>query len=290
MQYTCNTCGKYLTDEIPALGHKLINVTVTKEPTCTKPGEKTGVCDICDEEIRENIEPLGHDWNDGVVTVEATTSKEGQMTYTCERCNKTKTEIIPKKEKCNGGSNCPTKKFKDVNKNAWYHEAVDYAVSNSLFSGTSNNTFEPNAAMTRAMLVTVLWRYAGSPKEGTNNFIDISNGQWYTDAVAWAAKNEIVNGVGNGKFAPNNNISREQIASILYRYAQQLGLNTSKSTKLTNFPDGSSVSSYAKDAVSWAVAEGLITGSNGKLLPQDNATRAQVAAILMRFVQNVVTD
>ncbi|MBE6985018.1 MAG: S-layer homology domain-containing protein [Ruminococcaceae bacterium] len=286
----CSICNEEVSEEIPALGHTFGEATVTKEPTCTEAGSKTTVCTACGEEISEQIEPLEHDWDDGEVTVEATAYKDGELTYTCENCGETKTESIPAKGECNGGKNCPSRKFKDVDKNAWYHEAIDYAVEHTLFGGMSDNTFEPNTAMTRAMLVTVLWRYAGSPDEGKNEFNDVKNGQWYTDAVAWAAENEIVSGVGNGKFAPNANISREQMAAILYRYAEQLELDTDESAKLTDFPDGKSVSSYAKDAVSWAVAEGLINGSDGKLMPQGNATRAQVAAILMRFIQNVVNE
>ena len=152
----------------------------------------------------------------------------------------------------------------------------------------SANTFEPNTAMTRAMLVTVLWRYAGQPNEGTNNFTDVKSDQWYTDAVAWAAHNGIVGGVGNNKFDPNGNITREQMAAILYRYANSNGIDTSARADLSSFPDGNKVSSYANDAIRWAVAEGLINGSDGKLMPQGNATRAQVAAILMRFIENVV--
>lgn len=141
--------------------------------------------------------------------------------------------------------------------------------------------------MTRAMLVTVLWRYAGEPVEGTNNFTDIPSGQWYTNAVVWAATNGIVNGVGDNKFNPDGNISREQMATILYRYSDSQGIDTSASTDLNSFPDASKVSGYAADAIKWAVAEGLINGSDGKLLPQGNATRAQVATILMRFIENL---
>ena len=187
----------------------------------------------------------------------------------------------------NGGEDCPSAHFTDIGAGDWYHEAVDFAVENGLFGGMSATTFEPNTAMTRAMLVTVLWRYEGSPAEGTNSFTDVPDGQWYTDAVAWAAHNGIVGGVGNNRFDPNGNITREQMATILFRYSNSLGLDTSDREELDYFPDGDQVSAYAVDALSWAVSTGLINGSEGKLLPQGNATRAQVATILMRFIENV---
>ena len=142
--------------------------------------------------------------------------------------------------------------------------------------------------MTRAMLVTVLWRYEGEPKAAANTFSDVKAGQWYTDAVSWAAANGVVDGVGNNRFDPDGNITREQMATILYRYCSGKGLDTSKRGDLSGFPDGNKVGSWAKDAVQWTVAEGIISGSDGKLLPQGNATRAQVATILMRFIQNIV--
>ena len=135
--------------------------------------------------------------------------------------------------------------------------------------------------------MTVLWRYEGEKKEGKNNFDDVPDGKWYTDAVAWAAAAGIVGGVGNNKFDPNGNITREQMAAILYRYAQGKGFDTTARGDLSKFPDASNVSGWAKDAIAWTVAEGIIGGSDGKLLPQGNATRAQVSTILMRFIENI---
>jgi len=142
--------------------------------------------------------------------------------------------------------------------------------------------------MTRAMLVTVLWRYAGQPEEGENTFTDVPSGRWYSKAIAWAAHNGIVSGVGNGRFNPDGNITREQMATILYRYATMLELNTSLKGDIDSFSDVNSISSFAVKGMSWAVAEGLIKGADDKLMPKGNATRAQVAVILMRFVENVV--
>ena len=164
---------------------------------------------------------------------------------------------------------------------------MDFAVERGLFGGMSPNTFEPNAPMTRAMLVTVLWRYEGEPDAPANTFSDVKAGTWYSDAVSWASANGVVNGVGNNKFDPEGNITREQMATILYRYCAGKGIDTSKQGSLSGFPDAGKVSSYAQAALQWTVAEGIIGGSDGKLMPQGNATRAQVATILMRFIENI---
>ena len=148
-------------------------------------------------------------------------------------------------------------------------------------------TFEPDTAMSRSMLVTVLWRYAGKPVEGSNDFTDVPAGEWYTEAIAWASHNGVVNGVGDGKFAPDEKITREQMAAILYRYSDQQKLDTAARADLSVFPDADDVSGYARDSVAWAVAEGLIKGDGDYLNPQGNATRAQVATILMRYIRNV---
>ena len=178
-------------------------------------------------------------------------------------------------------------KFSDVTEKAWYYSAVEYAVQNGLMKGVGNDQFDPEGTMTRAMLVTVLWRYEGEPEAPANTFSDVKAGSWYFDAVSWAAANNIVGGVGNNKFDPDGNITREQMATILYRYCNGKGIDTSKQASISGFPDAGSVSSYAQTAMQWAVAEKLVNGSDGKLLPQGNATRAQVATILMRFIENI---
>ena len=181
--------------------------------------------------------------------------------------------------------------FRDLEIGSWYTQGVEFAHERELFNGVSANAFAPDASMTRAMLVTVLWRYAGKPVEGKNEFADVPNKSWYTEAVAWAAHNGIVNGVGKGRFDPDGEITREQMAAILFRYAGMIGIDTSAQADLGGFPDGGTVSGYAKKALRWAVAEGLIGGTKEGgityLKPQGNATRAQVATILMRFVNNL---
>ena len=180
--------------------------------------------------------------------------------------------------------------FADVAKDAWYYDAVLFAVTHGLFEGTGGDKFSPDAAMTRAMLVTVLYRLAGSPSvSGTNTFADVENGQWYTDAIIWANQNGIVTGYDNGLFGTNDNITREQMAAILYRYAEYQGYDISAEGDLSDYSDAESVSTWAEAAMGWASAEGLITGvTETTLSPSGSATRAQVATILMRFVDSFV--
>lgn len=175
----------------------------------------------------------------------------------------------------------PAGQFSDT-VNHWAAEAISFVTGRSLFSGTSADKFSPNAPMTRGMLVTVLHRYAGTPQGAAQSFEDVAADKYYTAAVAWAAENNIVAGANN-KFQPESNISREQMAAILYRYAAPGQVNGS----LDAYPDGSAVSSWASDAMIWAVSSGLISGDdNGNLNPGGNATRAQVATILERFITN----
>ena len=178
--------------------------------------------------------------------------------------------------------------FTDVLESDWFYDDVAFAYENGLFAGTSDTTFSPNASMTRAMLVTVLYRLEGEPSvRGRSGFSDVTFNSYYEDAVTWAADNGIVNGTSTSTFSPNVNVTREQMAAILYRYAQYKKYNTAASSGLNGFTDHASVSGYAAASLEWAVAEKLVNGSAGKLMPTGNATRAQVAAILHRFVENV---
>lgn len=178
--------------------------------------------------------------------------------------------------------------FTDVRESDWFYEDVAFAYENGLFAGTSDTTFSPNASMTRAMLVTVLYRLEGQPAvNGRSGFSDVQYNGYYEDAVTWAADNGIVNGTSTTTFSPNANVTREQMAAILYRYAQHKKYNTAASSSLNSFSDHTSVSGYAVASLQWSVAEKLVNGSNGKLMPTGNASRAQVAAILHRFAENV---
>ena len=258
--HTCECGDSYIDTYIDALGHDFGDWAQMKAPTCTEKGEEKRTCSRCEVPEAREIPALGHEYENGV----------------CVRCG----EKAPNAQK-------PVE-FADVPKNAWYVGAVEYAVQNGLMNGVGGDQFNPEGSMTRAMLVTVLWRFEGEPEAGKNTFSDVPNGQWYTDAVAWAAANGVVNGVGNNRFDPEGKITREQMATILYRYAEKKGIDTGKRAELGAFPDAKQVSAYAKDPVQWAVAEKIINGSDGKLLPQGDATRAQVATILMRFIENIV--
>ncbi|MDR0889403.1 MAG: S-layer homology domain-containing protein [Oscillospiraceae bacterium] len=183
---------------------------------------------------------------------------------------------------------CGLPLFSDMpGRSNWAHEGLDFAIDRGLLNGTSSSTISPDMAMSRAMLVTVLWRAEDSPSGGENPFSDVPAGKYYTEAVAWANAHNIVNGVGGGKFDPDGNITREQMAAILFRYAKYQRRHPDARADLSSFPDAGKISLWATEAMQWAVAEGLITGTatNGGIYldPQGNATRAQVATILMRY-------
>jgi hypothetical protein len=178
--------------------------------------------------------------------------------------------------------------YNDVADNAWYHTAVGYVTEKNLMAGTGGGIFEPETPMTRAMLVTVLHRIEGSPVvSGNSGFSDVPEGSYYTTAVAWAAANQIVAGVGGGKFEPLSRITREQFATILNRYADAKGYDTSAYATFDGFADASQVSSYAYNAMHWAVGSQIIQGSGGRLAPSGSATRAQAASMIMRFMENI---
>ena len=178
--------------------------------------------------------------------------------------------------------------FTDVNTDDWFAEAVQYMLDNEMMNGTSATTFGPNTTTTRGMIVTILYRLEGEPNAAASNFTDVASNMYYADAINWAAANGIVNGVSATSFAPDNQITREQMAAILYRYAQFKGYDVSASNSLTNYTDASQISEYATTAMQWANAEGLITGrTSTTLAPQGTATRAEVATILMRFCENI---
>lgn len=174
--------------------------------------------------------------------------------------------------------------FTDVSQGAWYHDDVVYVYQNGLFNGESPTTFEPENKMERCMMTTVLHRLAGAPAVSyANLFRDIPDGQWYTKGTIWAGSLGVVTGVEPGRFDPSSNVTRQEIAVILYRYAGQMGYNTSVTAPLSGFGDAGAVASWGSQAVSWAVGAGILGGSDGLLLPNGDATRAEVAAMLHRF-------
>ena len=174
--------------------------------------------------------------------------------------------------------------FTDVPEDSWYYDGVYYAVTGNLFNGTSDTTFSPMMTMQRGMLTTVLYRFSGSPQvEYTAIFKDVPAGTWYSDGTVWAGLNGVVSGAGDGRFLPGDPVARQQIAVILYNYAGAIGCDTSARGYLEAFSDQTAIESWARDAVSWAVAVGLLRGSDGKIMPTNSASRAEVAIILQRF-------
>ena len=178
--------------------------------------------------------------------------------------------------------------FTDVKSGDWFYEAVKYVYDNKLMDGTSSTTFAPLMTTNRAMIVTILWRLEGQPEtDATLSFTDVESGVWYTDAVNWAASKGIVKGYSDTVFAPNDTVTREQLATILYRYAETKGYDVTAEGNLSTFADGTNTSSWAAEAMEWAVGSGLLSGKDGgKLDPTGTATRAEIATILMRFAEN----
>ncbi|MEA4920906.1 MAG: M14 family metallopeptidase [Clostridiaceae bacterium] len=186
---------------------------------------------------------------------------------------------------CTGGEGCSIAQFTDVDITAWYHAALDKAVSEGLLEGVGSGKLDPNGTMTRAMLVTVLYRAAGSPAvSGSTSFTDVKSGEWYYNAVIWAYSNGIVTGYSDTQYAPDVAIKREEMAAMIYRLAKSSGLSVSQQSALSAYTDSQSVSSYAASAVSWANSAGIMTGYKGELSPQAGATRAEAAAMLTRYL------
>ena len=280
MVYTCSVCGETRTEVLPALPHAWDNGRITKEPTCTQEGVKTYTCASCGK-VREITLPSlgGHHYDGGVITREPTCTEEGQIVFTCLVCGETVTRTLPKLAPVTGPCFCDT--FTDCPAD-WYHEAIDFMVYEGLMKGVDEARFGTYEGMTRAMMVTVLYRAAGSPAvSGPSGFDDVPADSWYSDAVAWVRENEIVMGVMEDRFAPDALVTREQLATILWRYS---GSPLTDET-LDGFGDADSVSAYAENAMKWAVSEGLLLGSaDGALSPKANATRAEFAVIMLRFL------
>lgn len=176
--------------------------------------------------------------------------------------------------------------FNDVPTNAWYYNAVKYVYDKKLMSGIGNNNFAPQNPTNRAMMVTILYNAANKPDvEFDNKFNDVSDGKWYSKAISWAVKNGITSGKGNGTFDINGNVTRQEVAIFLYNYAKNNGQDVSAQADLSKFSDAGSVASWAKTAMSWANAKGIINGSNGKINPTGNASRAEIATMIMNYMK-----
>lgn len=302
-QGTCPRCGKDYNDTIPALGHDWGEWVVAQEPTYTTTGYRYHICARCNTRVGEDIPKLHeHVWDAGVVTQKPTATEPGVKTFTCTICGATKTEAIPATgvpDVCPGGPTCPGYAFRDMPvPTDWAHEGLDYCIYHGYIAGTSASTVAPNGVCTRAQLVSILYRIQGEPTTVAGYelaklrapFDDVPRGQWYTDAIWWAKLTGVVSGTSATTFDPSGEITREQLAVILYNYTKQFTPGSLTATgSLAGFPDAGSVSSWARTEMAWAVGNGLIsgTGSGGVayLSPKGSATRAQVAAILMRFEQ-----
>ena len=271
---TCDVCGQVLSTEILPKGHQYASVVT--EPTCTQPGYTTYTCTVCgDSYTADSVPALGHDYLTQVVP--ATETQEGYTAYTCQRCGYAyRDTITPVVE-------CPSAQFTDLDTNQWYHESVDFVLNQGLMVGMSDTTFQPGGSLTRAQVVTILYRLAGEPKVAFDQpFTDVKEGHYFAGAVAWAYQAGITQGVTETAFAPNRPVTREQLATFLARYAESTGVEITGTLDGT-FPDAGSVSSYARSAMAWAVSTGIINGLDGKLAPRQGATRAQAAAMFYRF-------
>lgn len=300
---TCPTCGKDYDDVVPALGHDWGEWVTTIEPTVSTVGYRYHVCnrDGCGYREGEDIPKLHtHTWDAGVVTQKPTAAEPGVRTYTCTVCGQTRTEAIPATgvpETCNGGPACPGYAFRDMPApSIWSHAGLDYCIYHGYIAGTSATTVTPDGECTRAMIVSILYRVQGEPakvngyelKKLAAPFDDVERGMWYTDAIWWAKLTGVVSGMSPSTFAPDDPITRAQLAVILYNYTKQFAPESLTETgSLTGFPDAGSVPSWARTAMAWAVGNGLISGigENGVsyLRPEGCATRAQVATILMNY-------
>ena len=313
---------------IPALGHDWGRWIVTQRPTETEDGEKTHTCSRCGAEETKIIPATGDTAIEYVITVAATENgrvtvkparaaagdsvtltiapdegyvldelsvtgwngksvalaETGDGTYIFRMPNSAVTVTARFRASAAGAG-----RFTDVDETDWFYEAVGYVADRGLMRGVDETTFGPAAALSRAMLVTILYRLEGEPEvRAKDPFTDVEDGRWYTDAVAWAAENRIVNGYGGGVFGANDDLTREQFAAILYRYVQYKGGGFTGAWYFPlDYDDAAEVSGWADEAMHWCVMNGIITGRTERtLVPGDVATRAEAAMVLMRFCEN----
>lgn len=280
--YTCE-CGKWFSDAegqnlisdhnsviVSALGHDIV-ADAPAAPDCTNSGLTAGEhCTRCDYTVaQEVVSALGHDFADGI----------------CIRCGEADPNYQPP-DPCDG--------YSDINRTSWYHSAADFVIARGLMGSTKTDTlvFEPNTKVSRAMVASILYRMAGSPAADYKaTFTDVPEGKWFTTAIEWCAQNGLASGKGDSKFDPNGNVTRQELAVFMMKMTQYLEKSTEGRNELSSFADANKVPTWALDYVRWAVDAGLISGksSDGKTLlaPADNATRAEFASVIMRFVQNI---
>ena len=256
------------------------NGTVTANPTAAKAGATVTLTPVPDEGYALSTLTVTDRFGNAVRVTE---NSDGTYTFTMPNGQVTVTATFVETE-------APVDEpFVDVAEGDWFYDAVVYAYQNELMDGVGGNRFAPNSETTRAQLVTILYRLEGEPAvSGDLPFTDVEAGIWYTDAILWAAQNNIVNGVSDTEFAPGDDLTRQQLVTILYRYAESKGYDVSNSADLSGYPDAGQIQDYAQPAMAWAVAENIIQGmEDGTLKPAGNASRAQIATILMRFCEDV---
>ena len=256
------------------------NGTVTANPTAAKAGATVTLTPVPDEGYALSTLTVTDRFGDAVRVTE---NSDGTYTFPMPNGQVTITATFVETEE-------PVDEpFVDVAEGDWFYDAVVYAYQNELMDGVGGNRFAPNSETTRAQLVTILYRLEGEPAvSGDLPFTDVESGTWYTDAILWAAQNNIVNGVNDTEFAPGDDLTRQQLVTIFYRYAESKGYDVSASADLSGYPDAGQVQDYAQPAMAWAVAENIIQGmEDGTLKPAGNASRAQIATILMRFCEDV---
>lgn len=296
----CTVCGL-----LEVENHTYGDWVVTTEATCTADGMKTHTCTRCGVEDERIVPAMGHlnpgwsvsdthHWQScargcGEVFVEEA-RHHYHGTNTCSVCNHTRANSIQSPMDCPRDETCPMSRFTDLSTNAWYHDGVHYCIDRNLMNGMSETAFAPQTNLSRAMVAVLLYRMAGEPAvSGNSPFVDVPAGIWYTDAVVWAYQNNIVKGISETQFAPNSSVTRQQTAVLLYRFAAFNGEDVSARTDLSLFIDAAKVDGYAVEAMSWAVAEGIINGvaENGTvyLQPQGTTTRAQYATIIYRYLE-----
>ncbi len=312
---TCSVCGHVENARIiEALGHthQEGQVGVVTAPTCTMQGYTTYTCDRCGESYQSDytdmIPHIRDEEMPGTVITPAAIGVEGAIEYVCRECGMPFIQAIPALTRPSGGGGggggaapagdtvidepdvplASAFPFDDVKESIWYREAVQYVYDNELMSGESGTVFNPNGKATRGMIVKTLYSMEKKPAVSSAAvFSDIAEGEWYSDAVSWAAENKIVEGYEDGTFRQENGITRQELAAILYRYAEYKNYDVTGRTELTAYADANTVQDFAKDAMGWAVKAELVSGIEVNdtlvLAPRDGATRAQLASILMRF-------
>lgn len=275
----CAVCNTVLTEQktIGALGHDMNNWSVSAAATCTADGQQKRTCSRCDFVETKTIAKLGHDMTDWTVVLAPTCQAAGRSERSCTRCDLKETKELPMLA-------CPSAQYQDVEKTAWYHDAVDFAVQNGIMNGVSDTAFAPNNKLTRAMLATILYRIDGDSGSHEHPFTDVEKGSWYEKAVAWAYSSGVINGTGATTFAPNENVTREQAAAMLYRYTAYCGEKTDVAGDLSAFRDAGSISAYAVEPMRWAVGMQILNGKgDGILDPTGTATRAEITKIIMKW-------